>query len=212
MQNTLQCLYLMSSWSFSFTESCCRACWVPLGICDHTVTLQKVFCSLPQGAHSAHSSIITSKWLQKSLQYCHCWEHFTKASDNNNIHICPACWLQIFINIQRVVNALQISYNLTPCNLLLWELTMHHSAIASNWEFCSILWSSGDECQDSALHKTNWFFCFVFFLYRSLFWRWWLRAEMLLNSLSGYLFVLLPGKLSHIHCGKTKVYCSTHSN
>lgn len=64
--------------AFSVAEGCCRAWWVSLGSCDHTVALQKAFCVVPRGAHSAYSCIITSKWLQKSMEYCHSRGHFPK--------------------------------------------------------------------------------------------------------------------------------------
>lgn len=67
----------------------CRAWRLSLGNCDHTLELQKAFCDAPPpppsvlhlpalGAHSAYSCIITSKRLQKSLEYCHCWGHFPR--------------------------------------------------------------------------------------------------------------------------------------
>lgn len=68
----------VSGWSFSVAEGFCRAWRVSQGSCDHTVALQTAFCVVPWGAHSAYSCIITSKWLQKSMEYRHCWGHFPK--------------------------------------------------------------------------------------------------------------------------------------
>lgn len=80
-------IFNVLSQSFFVAEGCCRARWVSLGSCDHTVALEKAFCVVPHGAHSAYSYIITSKWLQKSMECCYCWGRFPKAVDNHSIPV-----------------------------------------------------------------------------------------------------------------------------
>lgn len=80
-------IFNVLSQSFSVAEGSHKARWVSPGSSVHTVTLQKAFCVVPQGAHSAYSYIITSEWLQKSMECCYCRGHFPKALDNDSIPV-----------------------------------------------------------------------------------------------------------------------------
>lgn len=124
-------IFNVSSRSFSVAEGCCRAWRLSLGSCDHTIALQKAFCLVPRGAHSAYSCIITSKWLQESMEHCHCRGHFPKPRIITvNIPVQLACTR--FCKHSATYSAHYKSLtHLYSSNLLPWGLLVPHAVIGS---------------------------------------------------------------------------------
>jgi len=124
-------IFNVSSRSFSVAEGCCRAWRVSLGSCDHTVALQKAFCVVPRGAHSAYSCIITSKWLQKSMEDRHCRGHFPKPRIITvYIPVRQAC-VRFCKHLTTCSTLYKSHTHLYSCNLLPWGLVVPHTVIGS---------------------------------------------------------------------------------
>lgn len=142
---------------FSVAEGCHKALGVSLGSCDHTVTLQKAFCVIPQGAHSAYSYIITSKWFQKSMECCYCRERFPKALDNDSIPVqLPRTrFWKPSEYVQHPTNHTHILYlsNLFPQGLLVLHTVTGSVPLG-------VLWIPGEKCQETSMELTH--FCMIF--------------------------------------------------
>lgn len=160
-----QCLYSVC-WvrAFFVAEGCCRAWWVSLGSCDHIVALAEAFCVVPRGAHSAYSYIITSKWLQKSMECCSCRGRFLKAVENHSIPVrCPRTrfWKpprhdQPTTNHTLLVLVQAVSPKASCTSYGYWKYT--------TGSVCCILWIPGEKCQETSMKPTP-------FLYEIWHWR-----------------------------------------
>lgn len=158
-------IFNVLSQSFSVAEGCHKARWLSLGSSVHTVTLQKAFCVVPQGAHSTYSYIITSEWLQKSMECCYCRGHFPKALDNDNI--------PVQLPRTRLSKALKMcsAHDKSHPRFVLIQTVPRRTSCApyGYWKcttgsVCCVLWSPGENCQENQ-HGTN------TFLYGIWYWR-----------------------------------------